>query len=92
MRPSLPQLASAAAHGALRPGPTALLPPVPLYRRLLRAHRKHLPRDMRLLGDEYVKAEFRAHRAVDNPVHIVRPRRAPPPPSSPADALKRSAS
>lgn len=26
---------------------------------------------MRLLGDEYIKAEFRAHRNVDNPVHIV---------------------
>lgn len=26
---------------------------------------------MRLLGDEYVKAEFRAHREVENPVHIV---------------------
>ena len=27
---------------------------------------------MRLLGDEYIKAEFRAHRNVENPVHIVR--------------------
>jgi hypothetical protein len=26
---------------------------------------------MRLLGDEYVKSEFRAHRNIDNPVHIV---------------------
>ncbi|KAI9685463.1 MAG: acetate non-utilizing protein 9 [Bogoriella megaspora] len=26
---------------------------------------------MRLLGDEYVKSEFRAHRSVDNPVHII---------------------
>jgi hypothetical protein len=26
---------------------------------------------MRLLGDEYVKAEFRAHREVENPVHLV---------------------
>lgn len=51
--------------------PMALLPPIPLYRRLLRAHRKHLPREMRLLGDEYVKSEFRAHRDVENPVHIV---------------------
>ena len=24
-----------------------------------------------MLGDEYVKAEFRAHRGVDNPIHIV---------------------
>ncbi|MCJ1331869.1 acetate non-utilizing protein 9 [Thelotrema lepadinum] len=26
---------------------------------------------MRLLGDEYIKSEFRAHRSVDNPVHII---------------------
>lgn len=26
---------------------------------------------MRLLGDSYVKSEFRAHRDVENPVHIV---------------------
>jgi hypothetical protein len=50
----------------------ALLPPISLYRRLLRAHRKHLPSEMRLLGDEYIKAEFRAHRNIDNPAHLVR--------------------
>ncbi|CAG8950488.1 hypothetical protein HYFRA_00006985 [Hymenoscyphus fraxineus] len=55
----------------LRPPPLALLPPIPLYRRLLRAHRKCLPRDMRLLGDEYIKSEFRSHREVENPVHII---------------------
>ncbi|EQB47055.1 ACN9 family protein [Colletotrichum gloeosporioides Cg-14] len=49
----------------------ALLPPIPLYRRLLRAHRKYLPTEMRLLGDEYIKAEFRAHRTVDNPAHLI---------------------
>lgn len=26
---------------------------------------------MRVLGDEYVKSEFRAHRNVENPVHII---------------------
>ncbi|SLM39948.1 acetate non-utilizing protein mitochondrial [Lasallia pustulata] len=26
---------------------------------------------MRLLGDSYVKSEFRAHRDVENPVHII---------------------
>jgi hypothetical protein len=26
---------------------------------------------MRLLGDEYIKSEFRLHRSIDNPVHIV---------------------
>ena len=54
-----------------RPAPMALLPPIPLYRRLFRAHRKYLPREMRLLGDTYIKNEFRAHRDVENPVHIV---------------------
>ena len=63
--------ASHAATNAFKPAPMTLLPPIPLYRRVLRAHRKCLPRDMRLLGDEYVKAEFRAHRNVENPVHIV---------------------
>jgi hypothetical protein len=71
MRQSLARLASAATQNILRPKPTALLPPIPLYRRLLRAHRKHLPADMRVLGDEYIKAEFRAHRKVDNPAHLV---------------------
>lgn len=61
--------------GGLGVVPHALLPPIPLYRRLLRGHRKHLPPEMRLLGDEYVKAEFRAHRGVDNPIHIVSWRR-----------------
>ena len=56
----------------LKQVPPALLPPIPLYRRLLRGHRKFLPKEMRLLGDEYVKSEFRAHREIDNPVHIVR--------------------
>ena len=60
-----------ASKSRLAPTPLALLPPIPLYRRLLRAHRTKLPRDMRLLGDEYVKNEFRAHRDVENPIHIV---------------------
>lgn len=55
----------------LKPVPLALLPPIPLYRRILRAHRKFLPHQMRVLGDEYVKSEFRAHRNVENPVHII---------------------
>ncbi|MCJ1229895.1 acetate non-utilizing protein 9 [Toensbergia leucococca] len=55
----------------LKPAPMALLPPIPLYRRLLRTHRNFLPKEMRLLGDEYVKSEFRAHRNVENPVHII---------------------
>ncbi|KAK2750606.1 acetate non-utilizing protein 9 [Myotisia sp. PD_48] len=54
----------------LKRTPMALLPPLPLYRRLLRAHRK-LPQDIRLLGDQYVKSEFRAHQKVENPIHII---------------------
>lgn len=54
----------------LKPAPMALLPPIPLYRRVLRSHRR-LPNEMRVLGDEYVKSEFRAHRTVENPMHIV---------------------
>lgn len=50
----------------------ALLPPLHLYRRVLRVHRNKLDPEMRILGDLYVKAEFRAHREVENPVHIVR--------------------
>lgn len=60
------------SKASLNTEPLALLPPIPLYRRLLRVHRKKLPPQMRLLGDEYIKSEFRAHRNVDNPIHIVR--------------------
>lgn len=60
------------SKASLNTEPLALLPPIPLYRRILRVHRKKLPSEMRLLGDEYVKSEFRAHRSSDNPIHIVR--------------------
>mmetsp|Transcript_6378 Transcript_6378/g.14423 ORF Transcript_6378/g.14423 Transcript_6378/m.14423 type:complete len:150 (-) Transcript_6378:2443-2892(-) len=36
-----------------------------LYKSVLRAHEKFLPRDMRQLGDAYVKAEFRLHRKAE---------------------------
>nr|OQO18466.1 Succinate dehydrogenase assembly factor 3, mitochondrial [Rachicladosporium sp. CCFEE 5018] len=74
MRPALRLFATptiTSTRSSLRPTPPALLPPIPLYRRLLRSHRKYLPTEERLLGDEYVKAEFRAHRKIDNPMHIV---------------------
>ncbi|OBT73887.1 hypothetical protein VF21_08270 [Pseudogymnoascus sp. 05NY08] len=72
MRTLRPLLARAATlQPAGRAPPSALLPPIPLYRRLLRAHRRCLPREMRVLGDEYVKGEFRAHREVENPMHII---------------------
>ncbi|GAA5938054.1 Sdh7p [Sporobolomyces koalae] len=48
-----------------------LLPPLPLYRRLLRVHRKVLPTELRVMGDDYVKAEFRRTKSTDNPLHIV---------------------
>ncbi|KAL1953057.1 hypothetical protein VTO42DRAFT_3729 [Malbranchea cinnamomea] len=73
MRASIIRLASSssASTSRQRAAPPALLPPLHLYRRLLRLHRKKLPPDLRLLGDEYVKSEFRAHRNVENPIHIV---------------------
>lgn len=43
------------------PGPVAAKG---LYRMLLRAHQKHLPNDMKELGDHYVKSEFKLHRNV----------------------------
>ncbi|KAM0743716.1 hypothetical protein ACQRIT_001975 [Beauveria bassiana] len=72
MHLSLARLAKAAStQKGFRPSPMALLPPIPLYRRLLRAHRKFLPAEMRILGDEYIRAEFRAHRKVENPAHLI---------------------
>jgi hypothetical protein len=75
MKQTVARLAAAAsAHGpgaGLKPRPMALLPPIPLYRRLLRAHRKYLNPEQRFLGDRYIKEEFRAHRNVDNPAHLI---------------------
>ena len=48
-----------------------LLPPLRLYRRLLRAHRRYLPPAARAIGDEYVKAEFRRTKDTENPAHVV---------------------
>lgn len=48
----------------------ALLPPLMLYRRILRAHRM-LPEVQRSVGDKYVKNEFKLHKSADNPLHIV---------------------
>ncbi|KNZ44722.1 hypothetical protein VP01_889g7 [Puccinia sorghi] len=48
----------------------SVLPPLVLYRRLLRAHRD-LPIAMRSLGDVYVKDEFRRCRSIDNPIQII---------------------
>ncbi|KAG5638107.1 hypothetical protein H0H81_001785 [Sphagnurus paluster] len=72
MRASLIRLAESMTSKPLnlREASATLLPPIPLYRGLLRAHRS-LPREMRTLGDDYVKAEFRRHKEVNNPVHII---------------------
>ncbi|KII89676.1 hypothetical protein PLICRDRAFT_39813 [Plicaturopsis crispa FD-325 SS-3] len=72
LRPTLARLAESVTTKPLnlREASATLLPPLPLYRSLLRAHRS-LPREMRSLGDDYVKAEFRRHRTVNNPVHII---------------------
>ncbi|KAF8274671.1 ACN9-domain-containing protein [Lactarius quietus] len=72
MHPSLPRLAKNISKRPLnlREATAALLPPIPLYRGILRAHR-YLPVEMRSLGDEYIKAEFRRHRDVTNPGHII---------------------
>lgn len=70
MRPSLVRLANALSKAPLNEASAMLYPPIPLYRRLLRAHR-NLPPDMRPLGDDYVKSEFRRHKDVTNPVYIM---------------------
>ncbi|KAJ6611123.1 hypothetical protein B0H10DRAFT_2057618 [Mycena sp. CBHHK59/15] len=72
MRVSLCRLAQSVSAQPLnlREASAALLPPKPLYRRILRAHRA-LPDEMRFMGDGYIKSEFRRHRAVTNPVHVI---------------------
>lgn len=62
---------NAASHSQVQMASDMLLPPKQLFRALLRAHRLHLPLEMRSLGDDYVKAEFRRHQNIDNPLHIV---------------------
>jgi Complex1_LYR-like len=48
----------------------ALLPPLPLYRRIMKAH-KFLPLEMKSLGDQYVRDEFKRHASTENPLQIV---------------------
>ena len=72
MRTSLVRLAKVSPR-TVTPLPPELqiLAPIPLYRRLLRAHRKYLPPAARAIGDDYVKAEFRRTKDTDNPVYII---------------------
>jgi hypothetical protein len=74
MRPTVRLLASPVPNvfkAGQTPPQIALLPAIPLYRRLLRTHRKKLDPEQRIFGDTYVKAEFRRHKDIDNPLHIV---------------------
>jgi hypothetical protein len=47
-----------------------LMAPLKLYREILRSHRS-LPPAMRAMGDDYVKGEFKRHKDIENPAHIV---------------------
>lgn len=70
-----PRLLASPVTPRLKPGSSqprlAVLPPIPLYRRLLRIHRKRLGPEERIMGDLYLKAEFRRHKDIDNPIHII---------------------
>ncbi|KAF7329104.1 hypothetical protein MKEN_00170900 [Mycena kentingensis (nom. inval.)] len=72
MRPSLRRLADSLSTQPLNPrnAEAALLPPKPLFRRILRAHRSLAP-DLRYMGDGYVKSEFRRHQTTTNPAHVI---------------------
>lgn len=59
-----------ASQNGIIPEDKTLLPPLMLYRRILRAH-KLLPPRQKEMGDKYVKSEFELHKRVDNPLHIV---------------------
>lgn len=48
-----------------------ILLPLVLYKRILECHYKYLPPNQRLLGDEYVKSEFKLHKDITNPLHII---------------------
>lgn len=41
-----------------------------LYRSILRAHKHHLPVEMKRLGDMYVRSEFKAHMLDAKPQHL----------------------
>jgi hypothetical protein len=47
-----------------------IYPPLVLYKKILRAHQQ-LPPEYRILGDSYVKQEFKLHKDIDNPVQVI---------------------
>ncbi|RMZ75497.1 hypothetical protein DV737_g5270, partial [Chaetothyriales sp. CBS 132003] len=77
MRASLFRLAQpTSAPLSLKPNssrsqPISILPPIPLYRALLRLHRRALTPEERVFGDTYLKSEFHRHKSIENPLHIV---------------------
>ncbi|KAG2502239.1 hypothetical protein HYH03_000725 [Edaphochlamys debaryana] len=46
----------------------AAAPIIGLFREVLKLHRERLPPPMRVLGDAYVREEFRSHLRAKNPV------------------------
>ena len=58
--PASPSTAASAARSAA----------LSLYRGILRAHARHLPEQMRELGDAYVRSEFRLHRTATGQEHV----------------------
>ena len=58
--PAPPSTAASAARSAA----------LSLYRGILRAHARHLPEQMRELGDAYVRSEFRLHRTATGQEHV----------------------
>lgn len=70
-----PRLLASPVTTPFKPGAAtpklAILPPIPLYRRLLRTHRKRLGPEERIIGDLYLKDEWRRHKDIDNPIHII---------------------
>ncbi|QEU60269.1 Sdh7 [Kluyveromyces lactis] len=69
LRQAVKQTTRAGRPGSRKPH-KPLLPPLQLYRRILREHR-NLPTMQRELGDQYVKNEFKLHKSTDNPLYIV---------------------
>ena len=58
--PAPPSTAASAARSAA----------LSLYRGILRAHARHLPEQMRELGDAYVRSEVRLHRTATGQEHV----------------------
>ena len=55
------------------PMTTPLITPLRLFKQILKQHNKQFRNepDMKKLGDEYVKLEFKRHADIENPLYIV---------------------